>query len=286
MDIDHRAELFRLAPERPQLRIAELHRSGRGRDRRALEPQFTHASLELGDSERRHMQRQRAEPGQPRRMGGDGLGDPIVGGAREPQARLCVGPFQALMHEACAQHLNVDAHCIHVDDLNVDAHCIHVDDAVGEIAHAGDHRGGAVSDAPSHLIGDAGVGGQLGKNIVLRRQGVDLGHDDVGVEIDCARTRAARQRHSLIPCRTRVSRDVAATSPQRTRQDTYRKRLPVESRRKPLEPYNAIHSYRIMRPYAPAEKARAPRIGRRRRLKDHRADRPAAGLTVGKMAET
>src|SRR5262249_56063318 len=35
------------------------------------------------------------------------------------------------------------------------------------------------------------------------------------------------------------------------------KRLPVESRRKPLELYNAIRSYRIMRPYARAEKARA-----------------------------
>src|SRR6266496_2018464 len=34
------------------------------------------------------------------------------------------------------------------------------------------------------------------------------------------------------------------------------------------------------------QKKRAPRIGRRRRLKDHRSDRPAAGLTVGKMAET
>ena len=83
------------------------------------------------------------------------------------------------MDEACAQ------------DLHVDAHRIHVDEALGEIAHAGEHRGGAGLDALSHVVGDAGIGGQLGKNIVLRRQRVDLGHDDMGVEIDCARTRAA-----------------------------------------------------------------------------------------------
>src|SRR5262249_18358324 len=32
------------------------------------------------------------------------------------------------------------------------------------------------------------------------------------------------------------------------------------------------------------QKKRAPRIGRRRRLKDHRAGRPAAGITVGQTA--
>src|SRR5215831_17982265 len=34
MNEDDGAELFRLGPERPQLRVAELHRSGRGRDGR------------------------------------------------------------------------------------------------------------------------------------------------------------------------------------------------------------------------------------------------------------
>ena len=132
------------------------------------------------------MERQRAEPDKPRRMRGDRLGDPIVGGAREPQACLRVGPVQPLMDEACAQHLHVHAHRVHFRD------------AVGDVAHPGQHRAGAALDLASHLVGDAGVGGQLGKNIVLGRDRIDLGHDDVGVEIDRARARWQIARHSPV----------------------------------------------------------------------------------------
>ena len=99
-----------------------------------LKAKLAQAALELGDRERRHVQRQGAEPDEARGMRGDRLGDPVVGGAREPQARLRVGPFEALMHEARAQHLHVDAHGVHLGD------------AVVEVAHAAEHHAGAVPD--------------------------------------------------------------------------------------------------------------------------------------------
>ena len=171
MDVDQRVELLRLGPERLQRAIAQLHRSRRSRARRP-EPQLAPAALELGDRERRHVQRQRAEPDEARRISGDGLGDPVACGAREPQARLRVGPFEALMHQACAQHLDVDPHRIHLGD------------ALAEVAHPAKHGLRPVLDLTAHLVGDAGIGRKLGEDVVLGRLRVDFGHDDVGVDID------------------------------------------------------------------------------------------------------
>ena len=39
----------------------------------------------------------------------------------------------------------------------------------------------------AHRLGDAGIGGQLGRTVVLGRHRVDLRHDDVGVDVDRAR---------------------------------------------------------------------------------------------------
>ena len=180
MDEDDGVDLFGLVPERPQLRIAEFHRPGGGRDRRPLESQVAHAALELAHCERRDVQRQRAEADQSGRMRGNGLRDPIVGHTRKPQTRLRVCPFQALMHKACAQHLDVNSHRIHVAD------------ALRNVAHPREDGGGPFLDMASHLVSDAGIGGQLGKDVVLRGDRIDFRHDDVRVEVDCPRPRAAR----------------------------------------------------------------------------------------------
>ena len=119
-------------------------------------------------------------------VGGDRLGDPVVGGAREPQARLRVGPFEPLMHQARAQHLNVDPHRVHRGD------------AVGEVAHPAEHHAGAVPDLLAHLLGDAGIAGQLGKDVVLGRHRIDLGHQDVRVHVDRRRAPATGRRVGLV----------------------------------------------------------------------------------------
>ena len=101
------------------------------------------------------------------------------------------------MDEACAEHLDVDAHRIHIAD------------ALGDVGHAREHRGGPALDAASHLVGDAGIGGQPEKDVVLSRHRVDLRHDDVGVEVDSAWPRAAWLRHVLRSCFTNLSRIVS-----------------------------------------------------------------------------
>ena len=85
------------------------------------------------------------------------------------------------MHEARAQHLHVDAHGVHLGD------------AIGDVAHPAEHQPGALLDLVAHLVGDARIGRQLGKDVVLGRHRVDFGHDDVGVKVDGARTAPAIQ---------------------------------------------------------------------------------------------
>ena len=114
-----------------KLRVAELHRARRGRDADALEPQIAHAAFEFGTASDGTCSGSVPSPTNRVGMRGDRLGDPVVGGAREPQAGLRVGPFQALMDQACAQHLDVDAHRVHLGD------------AVGDVAHPGQHHAGA-----------------------------------------------------------------------------------------------------------------------------------------------
>ena len=98
------------------------------------------------------------------------------------------------MHQACAQHLDVDPHRIHLGD------------ALAEVAHPAKHGLRPVLDLTAHLVGDAGIGRKLGEDVVLGRLRVDFGHDDVGVDIDCARVRLPRRIHfrSLILALGRV----------------------------------------------------------------------------------
>ena len=112
----------------------------------------------------------------------DRLGDPVVGGAREPQTGLRVGPFETLMHQARAQHLDVDPHRIHLRKT------------LGEVAHPAEHQAGALLDLAAHLVGDTGIARQLGKDVVLRGDGIDLGHDDVGMDIDGGRAGERSER--------------------------------------------------------------------------------------------
>ena len=127
------------------------------------------------------MQRQGAEPGEARGVGSDRLGDPVIGDARQPQAGLRIGPFEALMDEARAQHLDVDAHGIHPGDPVLD------------VAHPREHQAGAVLDALPHRVGDARVGGQFGEDVVLGGERIDLGHDDMSVHVDRRRAPALRR---------------------------------------------------------------------------------------------
>src|SRR5205807_9882140 len=84
MDEDNRFELFRLAPERPELRIAKFHGPSGSRDRDPLESQFADAALEPAHCERRYVQRQRAEPDQPAPVQGHGPWAPIRRQAGKP----------------------------------------------------------------------------------------------------------------------------------------------------------------------------------------------------------
>jgi len=133
------------------------------------------------------VERQRAEPDKSLGIRGDRLGDPVIGDARESQADLRVGPVETLMDEACAQHLHVHAHRVHLCD------------ALGDVAHPGQNCAGTALDLVSHFVGDPWVNRQFGKNIVLGRYRIDLGHDDVGVEIDHVRACWQIARHSPVP---------------------------------------------------------------------------------------
>ncbi len=192
MDVDHGAQLLGLGPERRQLRIAEFQSAGGRRNADPAQSEFAHAALEFDDRERRHMQRQGAEPDQPVRPRRHRPADPVVGGAGEPQAGLRIGPFQALVDQARGQHLDVDTHRVHLGE------------AVRQIAHAGKHQPGALPDLVAHVFGDARIGRKLGKDVVLRRHPVDFRHQDVRMKVDhgAARTGRSARRclgHSL-PC--------------------------------------------------------------------------------------
>ena len=60
------------------------------------------------------------------------------------------------------------------------------------IAHACQHIRGSLPHLVAHRLGDAGIGGQLEEHVVLGRHLVDLRHDDVGMNVDCAPARVAR----------------------------------------------------------------------------------------------
>ena len=78
------------------------------------------------------------------------------------------------MHQARAQHLDVDAHSVHVRNAFV------------EVAHPPQDHAGALLDVGAHFIAHAGIGRQLGKDVVLGRQRIDLGYHHVSVDVDGA----------------------------------------------------------------------------------------------------
>src|SRR5262249_30902604 len=92
----------------------------------------------------------------------------------------------------------------------------------------------------------------------------------------------------VIPCPMQDARlprrgcHVAAENASRHQPQALSSRKQTENRLSSITRYVRIVSCARTR----GQKKRAPRIGRRRRLKDHRAGRPAAGITVGQMAET
>lgn len=114
MDEDHRPQLLGLGPERPQPLVAQLDAVNVRGDDDAAQIEVANTALELGGRERHVVQRQRAEPDQPVGVARDGLGHAIVAEPLHFERLLGLHPVAALLHDAGADHLDVDAGRIHL----------------------------------------------------------------------------------------------------------------------------------------------------------------------------
>ena len=94
--------------------VAELDAVHVRRDDDAAQIEIAHAALELRRRQRDVVQRQRAEPDQPVRMLRHRFGDPIIAETIHVEGVVRLHPVGALLHDAGADHLDVDAGRVHL----------------------------------------------------------------------------------------------------------------------------------------------------------------------------
>ena len=114
MNEDHGADLFGLGPERPQPLVAELDAVHVRRNDDAAQAEVAHAAFELRRRQRDLVERQRAEPDQPVRMLRHRFGDAIIAETIHGEGVVRLHPIGALLHDAGADHLDVDAGRVHL----------------------------------------------------------------------------------------------------------------------------------------------------------------------------
>ena len=135
MQVDRHAELLGALVDRPELLVVEEHAVGEPVQHRALEAELRDAALELVGRRRRIGGRQRREAGEARRIGLDGLVQPVVDAARQ----LGRDVLAELLGRgrAVRQHLDVDPGFIHL----LQAHAAQVLQALERSRLRGSRRG-------------------------------------------------------------------------------------------------------------------------------------------------